>query len=36
VIEAFDILNKAQTHEVGVDAQTGAMLENGREDAHPD
>jgi len=32
----FDVLSKALTYEVGVDAQTGAVLENSREGAHPD
>jgi uncharacterized membrane protein YkoI len=29
-------LSKGVTYEVGVDAQTGAVLEDGREGAHPD
>ena len=33
---SFDILSKGLTYEVGVDAQTGTVLENGREGAHPD
>jgi uncharacterized membrane protein YkoI len=33
---SFDILSKGVTYEVGVDAQTGAVLEDGREGAHPD
>ena len=33
---SFDILSKGLTYEVGVDAQTGTVLENGREVAHPD
>jgi uncharacterized membrane protein YkoI len=33
---SFDILSKGTTYEVGVDAQTGTVLENGREGAHPD
>ena len=33
---SFDIRNKGITYEVGVDAQTGAVLENAREGAHPD
>lgn len=33
---SFDILSKGSTYEVGVDAQTGSVLENGREGAHPD
>jgi len=33
---SFDILSKGLTYEVGVDAQTGTILENGREGAHPD
>jgi len=32
----FDVLSKKSTYEIGVDAQTGTVLENGREDAHPD
>jgi uncharacterized membrane protein YkoI len=33
---SFDIRSKGVTYEVGVDAQTGAVLENAREGAHPD
>ena len=33
---SFDVLSKGATYEVGVDAQSGAVLENGREGAHPD
>jgi predicted small secreted protein len=33
---SFDVLSQGVTFEVGVDAQTGAVLENGREGAHPD
>jgi hypothetical protein len=33
---SFDIRADKVTYEVGVDAQTGAVLENGREGAHPD
>ncbi len=33
---SFDVLSKGVTYEVGVDAQTGTVLENGREGAHPD
>ena len=33
---SFDVFSKGKTYEVGVDAQTGAVLENGREGAHPD
>ena len=33
---SFDILSNGQTYEVGVDAQTGTVLENGHEGAHPD
>lgn len=33
---SFDILSKGITYEVGVDAQTGTVLENVREGAHPD
>lgn len=32
---SFDILSKGVTYDVGVDAQTGAILENAREGAHP-
>lgn len=33
---SFDVLSKGVTYEVGVDARTGAVLENKREGAHPD
>ena len=33
---SFDVLSKGATYEVGVDAQSGRILENGREGAHPD
>ena len=33
---SFDVLSKGITYEVGVDAQTGAVLENARESAHAD
>ena len=33
---SFDVLSKGITYEVGVDAQTGAVLENMREGAHAD
>jgi Peptidase propeptide and YPEB domain len=33
---SFDVLSKGITYEVGVDAQTGTVLEDGREGAHPD
>ena len=33
---SFDIKNGKMTHEVGVDAQTGKVLENTAEGAHPD
>lgn len=33
---SFDIKNGGATFEVGVDAQTGAVLENGPEGSHPD
>lgn len=33
---SFDIKNGKVTHEVGVDAKTGAVLENSTEGAHPD
>jgi uncharacterized membrane protein YkoI len=33
---SFDVRSKGVNYEVGVDAQTGAVLENGREGAHPD
>lgn len=33
---SFDIRDGKGTHEVGVDAQTGAVLENAPEGAHPD
>jgi len=32
----FDIAGKGVTYEVGVDAVTGKVLENGREGPHPD
>jgi uncharacterized membrane protein YkoI len=32
---SFDVRSKSVTYEVGVDAQTGAVLENGREGAQP-
>lgn len=32
----FDIKSGAHTQEVGVDAQTGKVLENAREGANPD
>jgi uncharacterized membrane protein YkoI len=32
----FDVLSKELTYEVGVDAQTGTVLENTREGAHSD
>jgi len=32
---SFDIRIKSVTYEVGVDAQTGAILENGREGKNP-
>jgi uncharacterized membrane protein YkoI len=33
---SFDIRAADGVHEVGVDARTGAVLENSREGAHPD
>jgi uncharacterized membrane protein YkoI len=33
---SFDIKSKGKTFEVGVDARTGKVLENGREGPHPD
>jgi uncharacterized membrane protein YkoI len=33
---SFDIRNRAVTHEVGVDARTGWVLENKTEGPHPD
>lgn len=33
---SFDVVNKGITYEVGVDAQTGTVLENAREGAHHD
>ena len=33
---SFDISSKGITYEVGVDAQTGSVLENSTEGAHPD
>lgn len=33
---SFDIKSGARTFEVGVDARTGAVLENGAEGANPD
>ena len=33
---SFDVSSKGAAYEVGVDAQTGAVLENGAEGAHPD
>ncbi len=33
---SFDIRSNGVTYEVGIDAQTGAVLENAREGAHPD
>ena len=33
---SFDIKNGARTYEVGVDAKSGAVLENGAEGANPD
>ena len=33
---SFDIRDGKGTQEVGVDAQTGAVLENAREGPHPD
>ena len=33
---SFDITSRKIKYEVGVDAQTGTVLENAREGAHPD
>jgi len=33
---SFDIRNRKVVHEVGVDAMTGAVLENKQESSHPD
>jgi len=33
---SFDILSAGKTYEVGVDAKTGAVLENGAEGKNPD
>jgi uncharacterized membrane protein YkoI len=33
---SFDIKSKGVTYEVGVDAKTGAILENGKEGKNPD
>jgi uncharacterized membrane protein YkoI len=33
---SFDVRSKGIVYEVGVDAKTGAVLENAREGAHPD
>ncbi|OYV58158.1 MAG: peptidase M4, partial [Acidiphilium sp. 21-62-4] len=33
---SFDIKAAGATHEVGVDAKTGAVLENSIDGAHPD
>lgn len=33
---SFDIQSKVATYEVGVDAQTGAILENAKEGTKPD
>lgn len=33
---SFDITNGSRTHEVGVDAATGKVLENKTEGPHPD
>jgi uncharacterized membrane protein YkoI len=33
---SFDIKSKGATHEVGIDAKTGAVLENSIEGANPD
>lgn len=33
---SFDIRSAGKTYEVGVDAQTGAVLENDREGKNPD
>lgn len=33
---SFDVRSKGVTYEVGVDAQSGTVLQNGREGSHPD
>ena len=33
---SFDVSSRGVTYEVGVDAQTGSVLENSTEGAHPD
>ena len=33
---SFDILSKGTKYEVGIDAQTGVVLENSKEGAHSD
>ena len=33
---SFNVVSKGTTYEVGVDAKTGTVLENGRQGAHPD
>lgn len=33
---SFDIKSKGATHEVGIDAKTGAVLKNSVEGPHPD
>jgi uncharacterized membrane protein YkoI len=33
---SFDVRSQGIVYEVGVDAKTGAVLENDREGAHPD
>ena len=33
---SFDVKNGTVTYEVGVDAQTGKVLENSKEGRHPD
>lgn len=33
---SFDIKRSGVTYEVGIDANSGAVLENAREGAHPD
>lgn len=33
---SFDIKFRGRTFEVGVDAQTGRLLENAKEGPHPD
>ena len=33
---SFDVTSGGVVYEVGVDARTGKVLENGREGAHPD